>query len=242
MIPITLTASNGSHVYLGNVTQGGQTERDLLRTIPSDETGSKTVFNMRIDSWPENSGAVVSLKAKNKKFVKGLAKNSQKLQASGPTSWPDDEETRSDLSFVISSHQDKWMFRWKGDGDLVSNSPANGGILMATVHSFDPDKGGPDGTVLFDVNYATLNPFLGKWKDEDNQLIKISNDGSLEANLKVEFLSNSDRNDPFFGNYEMRDVPVIYVNFSDDKPNAGTLSKNEKKINWTNGTVWERDN
>jgi hypothetical protein len=79
-------------------------------------------------------------------------------------------------------------------------------------------------------------PFDGSWTDHGHQQITITSEGDI---VSVKY---GNGRGPFTGVSVTIGSPVIYVDFTDDRPFTGVLAQGGggAKIMWSNETVWTR--
>ena len=133
MIPITITAHNGNPVAYGDAiykgAKGQTTYKSALITKPDSDERHRN-FELFISEWPEESGAIVNIRAIKEgrdvyRWVKGDSANKDVLQADQKNKKGDD------MKFTLSQHKEYWIFQWAGDTGFVSNQKSNQEILMA---------------------------------------------------------------------------------------------------------------
>ena len=79
-----------------------------------------------------------------------------------------------------------------------------------------------------------MSNLIGSWQDEASAIWTIESEAKL---LKVFAVGGRG---PFKGSEHDFSNAVIYVNFSDVKPETGVLSDDKKIIYWGNGTRWTK--
>jgi hypothetical protein len=76
--------------------------------------------------------------------------------------------------------------------------------------------------------------FNGQWFDGNGDTITISSSADILSG------TYSNGRGPFTGASADVGSPVIYMNFTDDAPFTGVLTVDERRILWSNHTIWQR--